>query len=328
MMLKFTGAFIFLFVFITGFAQHKTFTESEKATLDSMFKEDIFMDLLNTALIPKSYFLVSAGAGNSYFSIRNKQINASQLESILVITPSAAYYHKSGLGIAATAFHSSFNGNAGFYQFSISPSYSITKSKKISSTISYTHIFTRRGFERYTSPIKNDFYGNIYLKKPWLQPGITVGLSGGRETDYRKIDTVLNGIRRVITDTVKSRISIFSINAFVQHSFEFYKILGKKDGLAVTPQVMLNAGSQRYSETHQNPFFTRLQSTRFDRFKNLGRFSDNSAFSLQSAGFNLNVNYVTGDFGFEPQVYLDYYIPSTTDKRFTATYSLTISYTL
>ena len=302
MMLKFTGAFIFLFVFITGFAQHKTFTESEKATLDSMFKEDIFMDLLNTALIPKSYFLVSAGAGNSYFSIRNKQINASQLESILVITP--------------------------FYQFSISPSYSITKSKKISSTISYTHIFTRRGFERYTSPIKNDFYGNIYLKKPWLQPGITVGLSGGRETDYRKIDTVLNGIRRVITDTVKSRISIFSINAFVQHSFEFYKILGKKDGLAVTPQVMLNAGSQRYSETHQNPFFTRLQSTRFDRFKNLGRFSDNSAFSLQSAGFNLNVNYVTGDFGFEPQVYLDYYIPSTTDKRFTATYSLTISYTL
>ena len=97
--------------------------------------------------------------------------------------------------------------------------------------------------------------------------------------------------------------------------------------MAVTPQLMLNAGSQRYSETHQNPFFTRLQSTGFDRFKNLGRFNENSGFSLQSAGFNLNVNYVTGDFGFEPQVYLDYYIPSTTDKRFTAVYSLTISYT-
>lgn len=307
-------------------AQEKPLTASEKAALDSMLNDDMFMDMLNTALNPKSYFLISAGIGNSYFSIRNRQVNAMQLESKLVLTPSAAYYHKSGFGIIASAFHSSFENKSGFYQFSASPSFSFTKSKKVKSVISYTHLFTTSGFEKYASPVKNELYGNIYLKKPWLQPGISIGFSGGRETDYRKVDTVLNGIRRVFTDTVKSRISIFSINAFVQHSFEFYELLSKKDGLSITPQLMLNAGSQRYTETHQNPFLTRLQSTNITRFKNLGRLNETSSFSIQSVAFSLNMNYMIGKFGFEPQAYFDYYIPSTTDKKFTVVCSFALSY--
>lgn len=71
-------------------AQEKPLTASEKAALDSMLNDDMFMDMLNTALNPKSYFLISAGIGNSYFSIRNRQVNAMQLESKLVLTPSAA----------------------------------------------------------------------------------------------------------------------------------------------------------------------------------------------------------------------------------------------
>ncbi len=325
-MLKLTWSLIFLFLIYIAEAQEKPLTESEKAALDSMLNDDMFMDMMHTALNPKSYFLVSAGIGNSYFSIRNRQVNAMQLESKLVLTPSAAYYHKSGFGIIASAFHAAFESKSGFYQFSASPSYSFTKSKKVKSVISYTHIFTRSGFERYASPVKNELYGNIYLKKPWLQPGVSIGFSGGRETDYRKVDTVLNGIRRVFTDTVKSRISIFSINAFVQHSFEFYELLSKKDGLAITPQLMLNAGSQRYRETHQNPFLTRLQSTNITRFKNLGRLNETSTFNIQSVGLNLNVNYMVGKFGFEPQAYLDYYIPSTTDKKFTVVCSFVVSY--
>ncbi len=317
--------FLLLFMLMAG-AQEKPLSESEKAALDSMLNEDMFMDILNTALNPKSYFVISAGVGNSYFSIRNRQVNAMQLESKLVISPSAAYYHKSGFGITASAFHASFEGNSGFYQFSASPSFSFTRSKKVKSVISYTHTFTRRGFERYASPVKNELYGNIYLKKPWLQPGVSIGFSGGRETDYRKVDTVLNGIRRIFTDTVKTRISIFSINAFIQHSFEFYELLNKKDGLAITPQLMLNAGSQRYTETHQNPFLTRLQSTNITRFKNLGRLNETSTFNIQSVGLNLNMNYMIGKFGFEPQAYLDYYIPSTTDKKFTVVCSFVLSY--
>lgn len=325
-MLKFTGTIILLLVFFSGLAQKTTYTEAEKAALDSMFKDDEFINMLKTALAPKSYFLVSAGIGNSYFSAKNKELNASQLENKLVITPAAAYYHKSGLAITASAFMASFNGKMSFYQFGLSPSYSLTKNKKIGTTISFTHMFTRSGFEGYASPIQNDFYGNIFLKKPWLQPGISLGLSGGRYTDYVKVDTVLNGIRRIFTDTVKTRLTAVSLNAFVQHQFEYFELLSKKDGISITPQLILNAGSQKFTEVHKNPFITKLKLMNSVRFKNLGVRSDKSSFSIQSLAFNLDINYVIGKFGFEPQFYLDYYLPETTDKKFTSVYSFVISY--
>lgn len=325
-MLRFAGMIAFLLVFNAGYAQQTTLTEAEKASLDSMFKDDEFMNMLKSAVKPKSYIIISAGIGNSYFSVKNKQINAIQYENKLVISPSVAYLHKSGIGITATAFLASFNGQSNFYQYSLSPSYSLTKNKKVGTTLSFTHMFTRDGYEGYASPIQNDFYGNVYLKKPWLQPGISLGLSGGKITEYTRIDTVLNGIRRIFTDTAKIHLGVFSLNAFVQHEFEYYKLLNKKDGISIKPQLMLNAGFQKIKETHENPFFTKLKARNIQRFKNLGVRSDRSDFAIQSLAFNLDINYVIGKFGLEPQVYLDYYLPETTDQKFTTVYSFVISY--
>jgi len=325
-MLKVTGTIFLLLLLYSGHAQKTTFTEAEKASLDSMFRDDEFVNMLKTALAPRSYFLLGAGIGNSYFSTKNKELNASQLESKPVFTPSISYLHKSGLGITVTAFLAEFNGQSNFYQYSLSPSYSLAKNKKVSATVNLTHIFTRKGYEGFASPIQNEFYGNIYLKKPWLQPGISLGLSGGKYTDYIKIDTVLNGIRRIFTDTARTHIGVISMNAFVQHDFEYFKLLSKKDGISIRPQLILNAGSQRFTVVHKNPFITKLKARNSVRFKNLGINSDKSSFSIQSLAFNLDVNYIIGKFGFEPQLYLDYYLPETTDKKLTAVYSVVISY--
>ncbi|CAN5889635.1 hypothetical protein BH11BAC4_BH11BAC4_13570 [soil metagenome] len=325
-MLKVTGTIVFLMMFFSSHAQKTRFTEAEKAALDSMFMDDEFINMLKSALKPKSYLVVSAGIGNSYFSTKNKQLNASQLDNKLVYTPGLSYLHKSGLGIAATAFLTEFSGQSNFYQYSISPSYSLQKNKKLGLSVSLTHIFTRNGYQGFASPIQNEFYGSIYLKKPWLQPGISLGISGGKYTDYLKIDTVLNGIHRVFSDTARTHIGVFSLNAFVQHEFEFYKLLNKKDGISIKPQLILNAGSQHFTMTYKNPYITRLKTINSVRFKNLGKSTDKSSFSIQSLAFNLDINYVIGKFGFEPQVYLDYYIPETTDKKFTTVFSFVVSY--
>lgn len=326
-MRKFLLIFIFMHLYCVDLAQTTTtITEAEKAALDSMLKDDEFMNMLQTALNPKSYFVVSAGLGNSYFSTKNKQVNASQLEAQLVITPALAYFHKSGLAINTTAYISTFDGKTDFYQFGLSPSYSITKNKKIGATVSYTHTFVREGFQRVASPIKNELYGNIFLKKYWLKPGISLGLSGGHYTDYYKLDTVINGNHRIFIDTADIRLRIFSANIFVKHDFEFYKLLSKKDGMSVTPQLILNAGSQKFSITHNNLLFTRLKNLNSARFKNLGKRTDKTSFGLQSLAFNLDINYIIGKFGFEPQVYLDYYLPETTDDRFTSVFSFVVSY--
>ena len=315
-----------LLLFQGSFAQTKTLTEAEKASLDSMLKNDEFFNMMKSALKPKSYFEISATAGNSYFSVKNKRIEASQLESKLVITPVIAYNHKKGWGLSAAAFLTSFNGRSDFYQFSLTPSYTVLTSKKIAASVSYTRFFRRDGYNDAASPIQNDLYGTIYLKKPWLQPGLSLGFSGGKNTAYKYIDTVLFGVRRMFTDTAKTKIRSFSVSAFVQHSFEWFDVLKKDDGISVTPKIIVNAGSNRYTEKHYNPyssFFKRI----LQRMKNVGRLQDNTSFELQSMAFNLDVNYLVGDFGFQPQVYFDYYLPDTTDKKFTCIYSFCISYT-
>jgi hypothetical protein len=324
-MLKGIFSIFFLLLFHCGYSQKKTFTEAEKAALDSILKDDEFFNMLKQALKPKSYFQVNASLGNSYFSVKNKRIEASQLESKLVVTPGVAYFHKSGLSLSAAAYMTSFNGKSDFYQFSLTPSFSTNKSKKISATISYTRIFSRKGYADAASPIQNDLYGTAYLKKFWFEPGISFGFSGGKNTEYHHYDTVLFSIRRIFTDTVISRINTFSVSAFVQHSFEFLDILKKGDGISIAPKLILNAGSNRYSENHYNPykaFFNKI----LQRRKNLGRLQYSTDFGFQSVACSIDINYIIGKFGFEPQVYADYFLPETTDKKFTCVYSFGINY--
>ncbi len=307
-------------------AQDKPLTAAEQASLDSLLENDEFFNMVKKALKPKSYFQVTATLGNSYFSVKNKRLEASQLENKLVFTPGVAYYHKSGFAVSAAAFLTTFDGKSDFYQFSLTPSYTIMKSKKIAATVSYTRYFKRQGYEDAATPIQNDLFGTIYLKKPWLKPGISLGLSGGRNTEYKRIDTVLFGTQRIFTDTIKSTIRSFSVSAYIQHNFEWVGVLKKKDGISIAPKLIVNAGSNSYTEKHYNPysaFFKRL----LERRKRLGKLQENTSFELQSAACSLDINYIIGKFGFEPQVYLDYYLPETTDKKFTFICSFAVSYT-
>jgi len=328
-MIKGFISILFLLVVHQGFSQTKTFTAEEKAALDSLLKDDEFYNMVKTALKPTSYFQVSACLGNSYFSIKNKRLEAAQLESKLVFTPQAAYFHKSGIGISLGGFLSSFKGKTGFYQYSLTPSYSNannTKAKKIALSVSYTRFFRRDGYEDAATPIQNDLFGTVYLKKPWVQPGISLGFSGGKNTEYRFIDTFLFGARRTFTDTAKSTIKSISVSAFVQHSFEYYSLLHKKDAISIVPKIILNAGENKYTEKHYNKYSAFIQKI-IQRRKSLGRLQDNTSFEIQSAACNLDINYIIKKFGFEPQAYLDYYFPDTTDKNFTFVFSFTVSYT-
>jgi hypothetical protein len=313
------------FSFNTVIAQKVIFTKEEKTALDSMLQTDDFFNMIRKGLKPKSFFEISLGLGNSYFSVKNKRLEASQLESRIVFTPAVGYVHKGGLGISVNGFLSSFNGKTGFYQFGLTPSYSILKNKKVSATVSYTRNFRRKGYEAAASPIQNDLFGSGYLKKLWLEPGLSIGFSGGRNTEYNHYDTTLFAIRRIFTDTVKTHINVFSLTAFVQHSFEWLDILKKGDGISIAPKLMINAGSNRYTEKHYNPYANFFRKI-LQRRQNLGRLQSTTSFELQSLACSLDVNYIIGKFGFEPQVYLDYYLPETTDRRLTCIGSFSISY--
>jgi len=311
---------------IPGKGQDIPLTAAEKASLDSLLATDEFYMLMKQAQSPSSYVQLSAGIGNSYFSVKNRQLNATQLKNKLVFTASAGWSHKTGLSLSGSGYLLGNNGRTDFFQYSITPAYTYSRGKKVEAAVSYSHYFHRKGFENVASPIQNDFYVNINLKKPWVQPGIAIGYASGKFTEYHKIDTVLNGIRRIFIDTAKTSLSDFSITGYIQHRFEIYKVFNKKDGLSIVPQVLLNAGINSFKVSHQNPFITRLQNRYPNRFKNAGSYSDQSSLVIQSAAFNLGMTYGVGHIGIQPQVYLDYFIPESTDKKFTAIYSVVLSY--
>lgn len=324
--MKFFGCLLVLFFTLSTKGQDMPMTTAEKATLDSMLETDEFLRLMKEAQKPTSYFLLSAGIGNSYFSVKNRQLNASQLENKTVFTGSAGYFHKSGISLTASSFLFDHLGKAGFYQYSITPAYNYTTGKTVDFGLSYSHYFKRKSFENVASPVHDEIYANINLKKPWIQPGIALGYASGKYTEYLRIDTVINGIRRIFIDTANVSLTDFSITGYVQHKFVWYNVFDKQDGLSFIPQLLLNAGVSTFNVEHQNPFITRLVNRNPDRFKNAGKYSEQSSLAIHSVAGSIGLSYAIGKIGIQSQAYLDYYIPESTDKKFTAIYSIMLSY--
>ena len=325
-MQKITLTLLLSFLFITAFGQKKGgLTRTERKSLDSMLENDEFLKTMDDK--PKSYFSINLGIGNSLYSVKNKAFNTTQNQSRIIFTPSVGYSDKSGLGISFTGYLYADSGITSFHQLGITPSYSYVKGKTADLDLSYTRFITKKDYTGNVSPIQNDFYGSVKLKKPWVRPGLALGYASGTSREVTYYDTVINGNRRIFRDTMTTKLTAFSLQGNLSHPFNFYHIITPDDGMTFTPEVMINAGSDNYVVSHKNPFLTRLNN-KSKRFRNRRIESGNTPFQLQSLGINLDLNYSVGKFTFQPQVYFDYYLPATTDKRFTQIYSLMMGITL
>lgn len=323
-MLKLTFAFLLCLYCTAVISQKKGgMSKTEHKSLDSMLEKDEFMAMMNDK--PKNYFFVNMGIGNSLFSVKNKTLNTSQNQNKIIFTPGLGYFNKNGLGISLTGYLYADSGITSFHQLAITPSYSYQTGKTVDVDLSFTRYITKKDYTGNVSPIQNDFYGSFKLKKPWLRPGVALGFAGGTSKEVTYYDTVINGTRRIFRDTMTTKLTAFSLQGTLSHPFNFYHILVKDDGLTFTPEIMINSGSDKYTVTHKNPFLTKLNN-KSKRFKSRGIQTDNSPYNLQSLGLNMDLYYSVGKFTLEPQIYFDYYLPATTDKRFTQIYSVMMGF--
>lgn len=306
----------------------------DKRLLDSLLKNDAMLKMIDQLTKPKSFVRINIGAGNKLNGDQNKYIESFQGNSPFVIIPSLEYDHKSGFGIAATGFLYNENNKSDFYQYTLSPSYSYKNGKVADMFVSYIHYFQQNVYSSNASPVQDGFYANILFKKPWLRPGLSSGYSWGAYHEVVRIDTsiAILGTRYVINyiDSVFIKLRSFSLTASIEHSFGFYNIFSIKDGLLITPQLSLFSGINSYNISHTSSLenflsFTKLKLKRVRHF--LSQDKNNNKFQLQSAGFDLDVNYTIGKFYTEPEVYIDYYLPKTNDNRFTVIYNFSIGIT-
>lgn len=306
---------------------------TEKQILDSLIKNDEFLKMLNDLGKTTSYFQASAGIGNSLLNGNDMAIKTLQNTNTIVFTPSVGYFHKSGFGVSVNGYLLNENQETKFYQYSLSPSYAYNKSKVINALVSYTHYFIKDVYNTVSSPIQNDFYASISLKKPFLSPGISGSYSYGRSNEIVKIDTVLKiqdqRVRINYIDTVNILLKSISLTASLKHDFNFFNLFSEQDGLRFTPEILLNAGINRYQIKHNSSLsdFNSFTKKKLKKIRHVMTEIDKQSWLIQSVAVDLDLNYVIGKFNFEPELYLNYYLPKTNDRNFSQIYSFNVGMT-
>ncbi len=313
------------FLISTGLLAQDSTIEKESITIDTAAIMQDLLNLLDSADNPSSYALVSLGISNRLFSLRNKQLNAKQsTTSTLVYSPSVGYYHKSGFSLSAGASllndqKKGFTAN----QYSITPAFDLLGNRDWGAGISYSRYFISDKYSVYASPVQNDVYAYASYKKHWIEPGISIGYSAGNFTEINKFTVQLTGNTYIDTGTYK--ISSFSVVASASHDFEWNNVFGNADGLSITPTLQVNFAS----DSTQSLSHTIGQNLiRFiSRRRRIAKLQGKNSFAAQSVALSLDLNYAVGNFTVLPQLYLDYYLPATDEKRFTQTFTLAVGYT-
>jgi hypothetical protein len=330
-MLKYLLLLCFWFIGLSVKAQTDSLTKEEKRLLDSMFKNDEFIKLMMKK--DKNYLDVSMGIGNGEFSTNNNAANATAVNRQLIYTPAVTYRLKNGLSFGVSPFITGdSSGKPEIYQTALTAGYDYY-GKTIYAGGSYTRYLSNQNKYNSKSLYQNDLFAYIKLAKGILQPGITMGYVTGKykETSFVTFKRLIhlpnpppNGRDTLIIitgkDSTDNKTSYFSAAATVGHDFAFYNVFSKKDEFDFIPTLILNMGSDRLTQTHTNRIFDRpaLSSRKKSSFSN--------KFQVQSIAASLDFTYMVKKFFIQPVFYFDYYLPETTENRFSAIFSVTAGF--
>ncbi len=315
---------VFCFFILCSKTVAQDTTVQGQPAFDSAAILNDLMELLDSAGGSASYGLVSVSISNRIFSLRNNALNARQASaSALVFNPSAGYFHKSGFSLSAGASLINQKGKGfGGTQYSVTPAYDLAGNSKWGFGLSYSKYFISDKYSSYSSPIQNDWYTYVNYTKPWLQPGITMGYSSGTYKEINQFTILATG--NTIIDTGTYKVKSFSFTASAGHGFTWQHIFNKEDELGFTPTLMMNFSSDS-TESVSHTIGQNLVRL-LKRRKRLRRSGDKNSFEAQSVAASLDFNYAIGKFTILPQIYLDYYLPKTDEKRFTHTFTISIGY--
>jgi hypothetical protein len=329
-MFKYLLFICFCFTALAAKSQTDSLTKDEKRLLDSMFKNDEFIKLMSRN--DKNYLDVAFGISNAEFSANNNAANATAVDRQLIYMPSVTYRLKNGLTFGVTPFITGDSTNKPeIYQTALSVGYDYY-GKTINFGGSYTRYISNQNKYNSKSLYQNDLFAYAKLAKGILQPGLTLGYVTG---NYKEISfvTINRRIRipnpppgrdTVITltgrDSTDNKASYFSASATVGHDFAFYNLLSKKDELDFIPTLILNMGSDKLSTTHTNKIFDR------PAFSSRKKADFSNKFQVQSVAASLDFTYMVKRFFIQSIFYFDYYLPETTENRFSTIFSLSAGF--
>ena len=315
-----------------GYAQQSTLDSlfagaDSTAVLDSLLKD--FDNYLDSISKPKSFFSFNVGIGNGYFSFENKNSVYLTNSQRLIVTPSAGYYHKSGLGITTTGYLLLDSEKSQFYQFSVTPSYDFIGSRKVGFGFAFTRYFEKDSLPFYTTPIGNELFAYFTYKKLWIRPTLSICYGWGSHTEFLQKQTFIWRERLQRYDRgfiyVKNEESVkdFATIISLKHDFDFYNLFSRKDAFTITPVLLFTAATQAFG--FNTSYQYSVNAVRANLLPSNQNISDQTSYRPQSFSLILRSDYNIQKFFVMPQFLLDYYIPET-NNHLNIGYSITAGF--
>lgn len=304
--------------------------------IDALFAD--LSTLLDSITQPKSFASVSLMAGNRLLNVTSQSGQATTTQS-LMLSPSAAYYHKTGIGFSATAMLLNREGGLQPSQYLTTVSYDYLKLRGVLTGIAYTRFFRPDSLNFYTSPLKNEVSVYALYRKTWLKPSVSASYGWGTKTEVTRQAVIIKALRErkkrkrggngtidlpgeVVTTTSES-VSDWMLSASVRHDFYFFNVLGKKDHLRLTPQLSCTGGTQRYGfNQSSNAYVVKISDVVNKPFmSDQVSLQEATRFQPLSVTAFFRTAYSRGKFFVQPQVALDYYLPDT-EQHFTTSFAV------
>ena len=291
---------------------------------DEMFTElESFLDSISA---PRNMFIVNMGFSNNFISSKtpNQTIESQRR---LLLSPSAGFYSKSGLGLNLASFITDVGTNWYMYQWLATASYDYLTGEKFFAGINYTHFFTRDSVTFYVSPLENEMSAYLMYKPSLYKPSITATYGWGSRQDVRKGEDFIDVLQRGRgqgrslgnipppigeSDTVTfESINDFTLSAAVRRDFVWFRLLGKNNITRLTPQLTFTSGTQKFgfNQTANSYFKTNEKGSILFNTDNV-ELEDNLGFQPLSLAMMLRGDVSFGKFYIQPQLIADYYFPA------------------
>ena len=315
------------FIAITSSAQKP----AKQYNIDSSFADldydELFSDLdflIDSLTEPRSFGLFNIAAGYNYFSSESKESLLIQSKKRLTYLPTLSYFFRNGLGVSASSIIVNDGQKINPYQFNVTGSYDYIKNNKFITGISLTHFFTKDSLPFYTSPLKNTLYSYFTYRSFWLKPSIGASYGWGSRSAYEEREEYItslrltaNGFTRINT---QESVNDFNLIGSVRHDFYWLDVLGKRDYVRFSPQVVFVSGTQKFGFNQTSSTYATLPRTGVNVLYSSDQIvlDDQLYFQPLSLSTFLKVEYSIGKFFLQPQLIFDYYFPATQGNLTTA----------
>lgn len=289
---------------------------------DELFNElDLLLDSLTA---PRSFGLFNIAVGYNYYNYSSKESYLLESVKKLTYSPTLSYFFKSGLGIGVNSIVVHDGQNLNPYQFNVTGSYDYIKNNKFITGISLTHFFTKDSLSFYTSPLKNEVYSYFTYRHFWLKPSVAVSYGWGSRNAYEDRQEYVtafrlttNGFTRINT---RESVNDFNLTSSIRHDFYWLDVLGKRDYIRFTPQIVFTSGTQKFGFNQTSSTYATLPRTGANVLFSSEKVSldDQLYFQPLSLSTYLKAEYSKGKFFFQPQLIFDYYFPANEKNLTTA----------